>query len=153
MQNHLSRRAGLMGILASAALWRQSAVAQTVPDVAVDVARAAFVAPPDNEADIEAQIQAWLQASGYAARDGKDLTVAWKIAPVQLPASNPDWVKARTIAVADAYLQAQADFIAAQMVDIQSKTVGEFTKGPDVPPAFRQDVTANGVEIEIIQKI
>ena len=157
MVKYISRRASLVGLTASASLWRRSISAQTTPtqaspELANDVAKAAFIAT-DINAEIEDQIQNWLQSSGFAARDGKDLSVNWRIAPIQLPSSNPDWVKARTIAVSDAYLQAQADYIVSQMQTILKSTVREFTKGPDVAPAYKQDPRSTGQAADVLRKV
>ncbi len=153
LMKSFTRRAALGGFAAAGLLWRRQGWAQAVPSLANDVAKAAFVETPDVNADIEEQIQRWLDSSGFAARDGKDLSVSWKIAPVQLPASNPDWVKARTVAVADAYLQAQAEFITSQMQTNITNTVREFTKGPDVPPAYKQDPHTVGQAADVIRKV
>lgn len=151
--NQISRRATIASIAAVAGLWRLPSWAEATPELANDVAKAAFVATPDVNAEIEEQIQNWLQSSGFAARDGKDLSVSWKIAPVQVPSSNPDWIKARTIAVGDAYLQAQADYISAQMQTVMTSTVGGLTKGPDVPPEYREEPRSIGQGADLIRKV
>ncbi len=153
----VSRRTALATATAFGGFWRATASAQPspkgAPEIAGDVAKAALQPVADVSAQIEQQMQDWLASSSFAARNGKDLIVVMKTAPVQLPSSNPDWIKARTIAVADAYVRAQSDYIAAQTQTIGTETVRQFTKGPDVPPEYREVPRSAGAAAGIIRKI
>jgi hypothetical protein len=145
----LTRRAALClpGVLALG----RPAWGISKPDVVGDVAKAALTPVPDIEADIEQQMENWIDDSGFGARDGKDLTVVSNTWAVQELASNPNWVRARVLAYEIALLKAQAEFVARQHAAMVTNTVARFAKGVESPPPY-QDVRTSGQAADILRK-
>ncbi len=123
-----------------------------VPNVPAAVATASLDEPPDTEEAIEERMQDWIEKSGLRARDGKSIAVTYKTSAVLVPSSNPDWVRARMMAYADALIEAQADIVAREMLSSFSTTVKDFIKGPDAPPPYKE-VRTPGQAADAIRKL
>jgi hypothetical protein len=146
----LTRRI-ILALPATLALGKRS-WAETLPLPAADPPKAPEGDPVDINADLEEQIQKWIETSGYGERDGKDLSVVHYISPVTVPSTNPDWVRFRMLAYTEALLEAQANYVARQMTTTLVNTVKELAKGSDNPPPY-QDVRTPGQAADVVRKV
>ncbi len=122
---------------------------------AVDVAAKVATDPPPSVGElIDEKIQDFIDKSGFGARERRgELFVLHGTAPINLPASNPDWVKAREIAYADALIEAQAAFVAERFTFQTTNTVKDFYKaGTDEPPPYIDGRSTNGA-VTVLRKL
>lgn len=151
----LTRRA----ILAAPAVLmfpRHVAAAPAEPPIANQAAEVAnaSVHPVQDSGAITDRMEAFIDSSGLGARaDRNELFILRGVSVVQVPTTNPDWVRYRQIAYSDALLSAQADFVAEQNTHIMARTVGEFYKSANEQPPPYDDTRAPGKAAELLRKI
>jgi hypothetical protein len=161
MVDLISRRALLVygagaGLLASSPLLAQALAAvdpATKGDAVDAAANTALEPPPDPTMMVEDQISEFIDKSGFGARERRgELFILKGTAPVIVPSTNPDWVKARSLAYAAALLNAQASHVGGYMAQIISDTKLELAKARDDEVPAYVDSKAPGVVAEMSRK-
>ncbi len=140
------RRLFRLAALGLAPTWRAlglaPAIAQTQQnlgdDVVAVVANASAMTIVDVTARLEAQMSSYLEESGLARRErAKELAVARGSADVPVNASNPDWVRFRSLAYERAYADAQTSYLTSQSLRVVSNVAnGLFRAAGEEPPPF-----------------
>lgn len=131
------------------------AIAAPAPDVVKAVAQAAL---DENDVDvnqnIQDQIQAYLVKSGLRERQRHhEIEILTATSEVQVPSTNRDWVRQRSLAYDDALLQAEADYVEQQTLRITDETISRVyhAAGQEPPPydAGREP----GKQAELVRKV
>lgn len=149
----LRRRALVAG---AAVLAVRPGLAATDPG-ADDVRRAAQGAlievPFDADADVDRRMQDFLDKSEFTRmkQEGR-LFVATGKASVKVTTADPDWVKYRSAAYAEALLNAQAALASEQNSSVLTRAVLDFTKGADDAPAYVPGSSADQAT-DVVSKI
>ncbi len=140
------RRLFRLAALGLAPTWRAlglaPAIAQTQQnlgdDVVAVVANASAMNIVDVTARLDEQMSSYLEESGLARRErAKELSVARGTADVRVNASNPDWVRFRSLAYERAYADAQTNYLTSQGLRVVSSVANElFRAAGEEPPPF-----------------
>jgi len=105
---------------------------------------------------IDQQITAFLRESGLARRERRnELSTSRGVADVRVNASNPDWVRFRTLAYERAYAQAQTAYLTSQGLRIVSQASNDFYKaaGEEPPPYDAGAEQAPGRINDLLRKL
>ncbi len=111
-------------------------------------------APVDPAALIDDQMQQFIDEQHFGERERRgELFILRGKAPVQVPVTNPDWVRYRTITYNNALIEAQADFVAEQNTRNMTRTVLDFYKSADEQPPPFEDRKMPGKAADLLRKL
>ena len=147
-------------LVAALLLGAHVAVAQTPSPAAkpadiVAAVAASSVELDENAANIDDDMQAYIDASGLGARERlHEISVLRGTATVQVRSENPDWIQQRSLAYTEALLNAQADYVKNQRTVNTNDTVATMFKaaGQEPPPYDNADKD-NGKTADLLRKL
>lgn len=135
-------------------VWATDAAGQAASGDLPHAVANASVQMVTDEGALEERMDQFIDSSGFGARaDRNEISILKGTAPVQVPASNPDWLRYRQIAYSAALLDAQADFVAEQNVRIMARTTLDFFKSANETPPPYQDCKTPGQAAAVLRKL
>lgn len=149
----------VLALPAAFAAWRTAFAADSATFTAeagdqVAVAARASVSVPPPDGTLEERMEAFIEQSGFGARAARnELFILQGTAPVQVPTTNPDWVRYRQNAYTSALLDAQAKFVAEQNTQILTKTTLDFFKSANETPPPYVDMKTSGQAADVLRKL
>ena len=110
----------------------------------------------DITSNIEDLINAFVEKSGLGARESRgELALLRGVAPVNVPSSNSDWVKHRSLAYDMALRTAKAEWVSRQNKTMTASLVSRaYQAAKQEPPPFKIDEIVKPAQLaEIIAKV